>query len=120
MGWKVLYYQKENGEEPVQRFLAKLPIKHRAKALWEIDLLEQYGLNLREPYAKRLQGEKYRGLYELRVQQGRDSSRIFYFLPVGNTFILLHGFLKKANETPELELNTAHRYMQDYLRRYGE
>lgn len=120
MKWNVIYYQKESGEEPVADFIASLPSKHRAKALWEVRLLVEYGTALREPYSKSIQGEKYKGLFELRVQQGNDISRIFYFLPVGNTFILLHGFIKKAGKTPTRELDTALRYMQDYQRRYAK
>jgi phage-related protein len=70
------------------------------------------------PYVKSIRGEKYQGLWELRIQQGSDVSRIFYFLPVGNTFILLHGFLKKTQKIPPQELETALRYKADYLRRF--
>lgn len=50
MGWNIRLYAKENGEEPVSAFIASLPPKHQAKALWEIDLLEEHGAALREPY----------------------------------------------------------------------
>ena len=70
-------------------------------------------------YKKSIQGEKYKGLFELRVQQGNDISRIFYCLPVGNTFVVLHGFMKKTGKTPSRELETALRYKNDYLRRYS-
>lgn len=120
MDWNVIYYKKENGEYPVIDFVASLPPKHRAKALWEIRLLAEHGSALRKPYVKSIQGDKYRGLLELRIQQGNDISRIFYFLPVGNTFVLLHGFVKKADKTPARELETAVRYMQDFMRRCME
>ena len=120
MEWNVVYYKKENGEEPVVDFIASLPSKHRAKALWEVRLLAEHGKSLREPYTKSIQGEKYKGLFELRVQQGKDISRVFYCLPVGNTFVLLHGFVKKMHKTPQRELETALRYMKDYLRRSDE
>ncbi|HIZ55933.1 MAG TPA: type II toxin-antitoxin system RelE/ParE family toxin [Firmicutes bacterium] len=120
MEWDVIYYEKENGEMPVFDFIASLSKKQQAKALWEIRLLAENGMALREPYAKSIQGERYKGLFELRIQQGGDISRIFYFLPIGNTFILLHGFVKKTNKTPSRELETALRYMQDYIRRFGE
>lgn len=118
MSWKVLFYKKESGEEPVKDFITSLPKKHQAKAVWEIDLLADYGTGLREPYVKSIKGEKYKGLLELRVQQGNDISRIFYFMPVGDTFVLLHGFVKKNQKTPPRELETALRYMEDYQRRF--
>ena len=117
MGWKVTYYRRENGIEPVSAFIASLPAKHAAKALWEIELLSQFGTALRMPYARAIEGEKYRGLFELRIQQGSDISRIFYVLPVGNEFVLLHGFVKKGRRTPPQELDTAVRYMKDYVGR---
>lgn len=116
---EVKLYAKENGEEPVNNFIHSLPAKHKAKALWEIDLLMQHGLNLTKPYVDTIKGEKYKGLMELRIQQGTDISRIFYFLPIGSKFILLHGFVKKTQKTPLRELETALRYKEDYLRRFG-
>ena len=118
MDWKIIYYQKEDGTEPVSEFISTLPTKHAAKALWEIDLLAQFGTALRMPYTRAVEGEKYKGLFELRIQQGGDISRIFYILPVGNEFVLLHGFIKKSKKTPLGELETALRHMQDYLRRF--
>ncbi|HPZ09963.1 MAG TPA: type II toxin-antitoxin system RelE/ParE family toxin [Candidatus Eremiobacteraeota bacterium] len=117
MIWNTGFYQKENGEIPLKEFLRNLPEKHRAKVYWGIELLKEYGTGLREPYAKSLTGEQYKGLWELRVKFASDISRIFYFIHIENTFILLHGFLKKTDETPKRELEIAKRYMDDYLRR---
>ena len=114
MEWKVDYYIKDNGESPVDDFINTLPPKHSAKVLWEIDLLKKLGTTIKEPYVKPIKGDKYKGLWELRIQQSSDASRVFYFLPVGNTFILLHGFLKKTTKTPASELKIALSYMNDY------
>ncbi|MDR1764537.1 MAG: type II toxin-antitoxin system RelE/ParE family toxin [Lachnospiraceae bacterium] len=72
------------------------------------------------PYVDSIKGEKYKGLWELRIQQGSDISRIFYFLTIGNKFVLLHGFLKKTTKTPQAELDTALRNRDDYLRRVDD
>jgi len=117
MKWNVDYYVKENGDSPVKNFIRTLTPKHIAKVLWEIDLLEKLGTDIKEPYAAPLKGKKYKGLWELRIQQGSDASRVFYFLPTGNTFILLHGFIKKSNRTPVTELERALSCMNDYQRR---
>ncbi len=119
MNWNIELYATENGDEPVMQFLNSLSEKARAKAIWEIDLLEKHGLSLKMPYVKNIQGEKYKGLMELRIQQGNDISRIFYFLPLGNKIVLLHGFIKKDQKTPKKELETALRYKEDYIRRFG-
>jgi phage-related protein len=116
MKWKVITYTKENGESPVSEFLNKLSIKHRAKAIWEIELLVELGMNLREPYTKAI--KDHNGLWELRIKFASDISRIFYFMPIGDTFILLHGFIKKTNKIPKNEIEKAVQYMDDYKRRF--
>lgn len=93
--------------------------KLRAKAFKDIELLKKHGAELTEPYVKRIQGKKYQGLYELRIKFSSDIARIFYFTYYDNSFILLHGFLKKTMNTPTKELDRALQYMEDYKRRNG-
>ena len=83
----------------------------------DIELLKTYGAELTEPYVKRIQGKKYRGLYELRIKFSSDIARIFYFMYYDNKYVLLHGFIKKTMSTPIRELETALQYMEDYTRR---
>lgn len=117
MDWQVEYYKKENGDIPVLDYLLSLDAKMRAKAFSEIELLEKHGADLREPYVKPIQGGKYKGLFELRVKFSSNISRIFYFTYNQNIFVLLHGFTKKSEQTPERELERAMRYKADYERR---
>ena len=44
----VEYYTKINGETPVKQYLYTLNDKFRAKSMWEIGLLEKYGIILYE------------------------------------------------------------------------
>lgn len=117
MDWDIEYYQKENGEIPVENFLLSLNPKLRAKAYSDIMLLKRLGINIRTPYSSPLQGDKYKGLFELRTKFSSDITRIFYFLFDKNKFILLNGFVKKTNKTPERELKRAVKYKKDYERR---
>lgn len=117
MDWEIEFYQKENGEIPVGDFLLSLNPKLRAKAYSDILLLKKLGNNIREPFSAVIKGERYKGLFELRVKFSSDITRIFYFLYENNTFILLHGFVKKTNKTPERELEKALKYKMDYERR---
>lgn len=117
MEWKVNFYQKQNGSIPVKDFLLSLNPKLRAKAFWEIELLKTHGMTLKEPYVKTIKGDKYRGLMELRIKFGSDASRVFYFTYNNNTFILLHGFIKKSNKTPIHELERAMKYKKDFEKR---
>ncbi len=117
MVWNIEIYQKENGEIPLVDFINSLPAKHKAKVFWEIELLKEFGIELKEPYSKAIKGDEYKGLWELRIKFASDISRIFYFLPFESTFILLHGFVKKTERTPKKELEIAKKYVEDYLGR---
>ncbi|WP_028129844.1 type II toxin-antitoxin system RelE/ParE family toxin [Selenomonas sp. AE3005] len=117
MSWSVEFYQKENGEIPVLEFMLSLDAKMRAKVQQTIDLLENTGTGLREPYVAPLKGDKYKGIWELRVKFASNITRVFYFSFQGDTFVLLNGFKKKTMKTPVSELDRALRYKHDYERR---
>ncbi|KNZ42311.1 type II toxin-antitoxin system RelE/ParE family toxin [Acetobacterium bakii] len=117
MDYEVEFYEKENGDVPVLNFLLSLQPKLRAKAYSEIELLKKHGTALREPYVKPIKGNNNKGIYELRIKFSTDISRIFYFSFQENTFVLLNGFIKKANKIPERELERARKYKTDYERR---
>lgn len=111
--FQVDFYTLPNGQKPVQSFLDSLPVKMRAKALYSIAVLEEFGTSLREPHSKPL-GD---GLFELRIKFAGDISRIFYFFVVDNKIILTNGFVKKTMKTPRAELELARKYKRDYERR---
>jgi len=115
--WEIEYYQKENGEIPVENFLLTLNPKLRAKAYSDIMLLKRLGINIREPYSAPVKGDRYKGLFELRTKFSSDVTRMFYFLFDKNKFVLLHGFVKKTNKLPEREIEQALSYKNDYERR---
>ena len=111
--WSIIFYEKEGGAIPVQEFLDGLPANHLAKALRDIDVLEKYGTALTMPHVKHIKDK----LWELRIKSASDISRIFYFIPIGNDIVLLHGFVKKTQKTPKGEITTANDYLADYQRR---
>ena len=120
MGYDIEYYQKKNGDIPVLNFLLSLQPKIRAKAYSEIELLKKYGKDLSEPYVKLIKGIRNKGIYELRIKFSSNILRIFYFFYQQNTFVLLHGFVKKTNSIPERELKKARKYKTDYERRCND
>ncbi len=83
----------------------------RAKMLRTIQMLQNLGFDLREPYSKPL-GD---GIFELRAQVGNNISRVLYFFIVGQRVILTNGFIKKTQKTPEKEIELAKKYRSDYL-----
>lgn len=113
--YEIVFYQKEDGTEPAREFLFELDGKMRAKMLKTIDLLEDYGTDLREPYSKFLED----GIFELRTKIGSNISRLLYFFVIGKKVVLTNGFVKKTDKTPVQEKERAKRYRADYLRREG-
>lgn len=110
--FEVNFYKQENGDCPVKQFLDSLDNKMKAKILKMIKLLQQNGNELREPYSKFL-GD---GIFELRVKQATDITRILYFFVVGNKIILTNGFVKKTQKTPQSEIDLAKKYRDDFLK----
>ncbi len=70
---------------------------------------------LKEPYTKQIRGK----IRELRITNNRGAVRILYFTVTGKRLILLHGFIKKTDKTPEREVETAGKRMNDFIEREG-
>ena len=114
--FEVEFYKLPDGRKPVKEFLDSLEPKMRAKALYGLSVLEEYGNALREPYSKPISN----GLFELRIKFASDITRIFYFFVVGNKIILTNGFVKKTVKTPPSEIKRAMDYKDDYERRHRD
>jgi phage-related protein len=108
------FYETEDGKKPVEEFMVSLESKMRTKAIMELRLLREKGNTLRKPYSTALED----GINELRIQQGNNISRIFYFFFVGSKIVLTNGFIKKTQQIPPEELDRAKRYKADYERRH--
>ncbi|MCD7806194.1 MAG: type II toxin-antitoxin system RelE/ParE family toxin [Lachnospiraceae bacterium] len=111
--FQIKFYRTENGDCPVEDFLDQLDDKMQTKVLRMISLLKNYGNDLREPYSKHMKD----GIFELRISQGSDISRILYFYTSRKTIVLTNGFIKKTPKTPEKEIKKAERCRKDYAER---
>ncbi|MCF8002396.1 MAG: type II toxin-antitoxin system RelE/ParE family toxin [Halanaerobiales bacterium] len=98
-------YYAINHKSPVVEFIQQQSPKEQAKILREIDLLEEFGLFLGMPHIKKL--KEYNDLWELRIKHSSNIFRIFFLNYQEGVFILLHGFQKKSNHTPQSEVNKA-------------
>lgn len=110
---KVEFFEKPDGTFPAEEFILAQDKKMKAKLYRMIELLEERGYTLREPYSKMLDD----GIFELRVKQGTDISRILYFFVVGSKIVLTNGFVKKTQKTPEREIELAKKYRLEYEKR---
>ena len=112
----VEFYEKENGDIPVEEFLDGLNVKMKAKLVGLIEILQEKGNLLREPYSKPL-GD---GIFELRCKVGNDISRVLYFFYYNGKIIMTNGLVKKTRKTPRAVIDRAKAYRDDYLERYGK
>jgi len=111
--YKIKIYQDKNGNSEIKKYLEKLKnantkesrIKFN-KIIMYVTLLSKNGLNLGEPYIKKLTKE----IWEIRPI--RD--RILFVNLYNNTIILLSVFMKKSNKTPIKEIEKAERLLEEY------
>ncbi len=115
MGWAIEYYVSEKGKSPARDFIDSLSPESKAKYIFIADLLEEFGIAVREPYVKPVTGKKK--MYEIRIKDKANIHRVLYFVFTGKKLVLLHGFTKKTRKTPPKELSIAEKRMNDYLQR---
>lgn len=101
--WKINYYQTSSGRFPVKEFIDNLPKIPQSRIYNTLELLAEFGVNLRAPHTKKVSETP---LWELRIL-GESSTRIFYIAWKNKEFLLLHGFTKKTEKTPKKEIKTA-------------
>ncbi|MDP3111169.1 MAG: type II toxin-antitoxin system RelE/ParE family toxin [Thermodesulfovibrionales bacterium] len=111
MEWIVDYYRDAKGKEPVREFLNSLSLPAKTKTMRLIEFLTEHGVLLKEPYTRHIKGK----IRELRIKDRQGAVRILYFTYSGKRFILLHGFIKKTEKTPEREIEIAEKRMNDYI-----
>lgn len=109
----VVPYQGVNGDIPIKDFLNSLDVKMRAKIYGMIELLQEKGNQLREPYSKHLDD----GIFELRCKVGSNITRVLYFFYYKGQIILTNGFVKKTQRTPPAEIELAKKRRYDYITR---
>src|SRR4030065_2752865 len=74
-----------------------------------VELLMEFGPNLRMPYSRAMGS----GLFELRPRGREGPGRGFYCFVVGQRVVIVHAFVKKTKETPDRELRIARRRMKE-------
>ena len=114
--FKVILYENENGECPVEEFMSTLEIKMRAKMIGLLEILEEKGNTLREPYSKHLSD----GIFELRCKQGNDITRVLYFFYYEGKIVLTNGFVKKTQKTPSAEIKLAKARRDNFVERMAK
>ena len=116
--YKINFYQDLQGRQPVKEYIETLKAsadtnkdsRIKLKKIYEyLEVLACIGTRAGAPYVKHIQDD----IWELRPL--RD--RIFFFCWQGDTFILLHHFLKQTQRTPSREIEQAKRNQKDFNER---
>lgn len=113
VNFEVVFYEKENGECPVEEFIDSLNVKMRAKLVGLLELLEEKGNQLRELYSKSI-GD---GIFEIRCKTGNNITRVLYFFYYEGKIILTNDFVKKTQKTPPEEIRLAKERRADFRER---
>lgn len=109
--WTVELYVDGRGRCPVVEFLDTLPKAERVEARNALRLLQEFGTLLGMPHARPISG--HRKLWGLRT----GPNRLLYFAFVDRRFVILHGFRKRTQKTPNRDIETAERRMIELLER---
>ena len=94
-----------------EQFFVKQRDKVKSKIIWTLNLLEELE-RVPESYLKHI--ENTNGLFEIRVQQGRNIFRIFCFFEENRLIVLINGFQKKTQKTPKKEIEKALKIKEEY------
>jgi phage-related protein len=97
----VKFFANSLGTEPVRDWLRSLPASER-KTIGEDIKTVQLGWPLGMPLVRHLGG----GIWEVRIRLENRIARVLFVLN-DSEMILLHGFIKKQQETPKPDLDLA-------------
>jgi phage-related protein len=98
-----IFYRTEAGGEPVREWLKNLPREDRKRIGEDIKTVE-FGWPIGMPVCRPL-GD---GLYEVRTNLNQNRiARVFFYVDKKGRMVLLHGFVKKTQRTPQQDLELA-------------
>ena len=106
----VVFYRSEAGNEPVREWLKGLAREYTRKIGEDIKTA-QIGWPLGMPLIRKIQKD----LWEVRTTLDSGIARVFFTVE-DEYMILLHGFIKKSQKTPQHELKTAVVRLANYRR----
>ena len=106
---KVVFFKTETGNEPVREWLKELS-KEDCKVIGTDILTVQYAWPVGKPLVDNL-GD---GIWEVRSRLDNRIARTLFAM-VDQEIVLLHGFIKKQQQTPQDELELAKKRKKQYL-----
>lgn len=104
----VNFFISDKGNEPVREWLKSLPIDDK-KAIGADIRTVQMGYPIGMPLLRKLAPD----LWEVRSKITNGIARVIVTID-GNRMVLLHGFIKKSQKTPQTDLDTAKARLAQY------
>jgi phage-related protein len=103
---KVIYYN-----DYLRDFLKTQATIVKKKIIWTLELIEDLE-KIPATYLKHITGTE--GLYEIRVNSGTNTFRIFCFFAGTKLVILMNAFQKKTRKTPKSEILKVLKIKEEY------
>ncbi len=104
----VIFYRTPGGTEPVRDWLNGLPLEDRRTLGHDIGAVE-FGWPVGMPLCRSLGG----GLWEVRSNlPGHKTARVIFCTAQGR-MVLLHGFVKRTQKTPQPDLELARKRQKE-------
>jgi len=97
----VAFYRADSGNEPVRQWLRDMTAEDRKSIGTDIKTV-QYGWPLGMPLVRKMEPD----IWEIRCNIASGIARVL-FTALGGQMVLLHGFIKKSQKTPAIDLKTA-------------
>ena len=104
MSYEIFFYS-----DKVSAAIQQWPLGLAASFVRITEQMQMTGPNLGMPYTKAL-GE---GLFEIRARSMEGIGRAFFCCLVGKRIVILHGFVKKTQATPQKDLALARKRFRE-------
>jgi phage-related protein len=99
-----IFYRTKAGGEPVRDWLKGLPSPEDRKRIGEDIKTVEFGWPIGMPVCRSL-GD---GIYEVRTSLTQNRiARVLFYIDKKSRMVLLHGFIKKTQKTPDEDLQLA-------------
>lgn len=103
------FFETETGREPVKEWLLEMAPEDR-KTIGDDIRVAEFGWPIGMPLCRAIRGHK--GLWEIRVDLPRGRIARVFFCVHEESMVLLHGFIKKSQKTPNNDMALAVKRMK--------
>jgi len=109
----VIFFRTETGREPVRDWLKALPYSEDSKRIGGDIKTVEFGWPVGMPVCRPLS----QGICEVRTNLSHNRiARVLFYIDRKGRMVLLHGFMKKTQRTPDDDLTLARRDKEKHER----